>query len=143
MENLWNFDEEINLENPVDIVKGQIEYLEEMTDKCVSAELVEEKDETDEFKYRFVINSPYMPNYSFKAFTIQCSPIFYPVNIDCDENIATELGEIEETPLGFNLVNTIICYDTDDFKNELKRILGTKYMKQVVAAVKLMAKSYL
>lgn len=141
MENLWSLDEDMDLESPVDILRGQIDFLEKLTDKYVSAELVEEKKETSQFQYDFVINSPYLPNYSFKAFTIRCTPILYPISIDCDDNIFEELGIVVDPAL--YLRDFIECSDTEAFKIELKKILGTKYMKQVVAAVKVMAKSYL
>lgn len=141
MENLWSFTEDKNLENPIEILKSQVKYLEDMTDKCVSANLIEDKNETNEFSYIFAITSPYLPNYSFKAFKVKCSPILYPVFINCDENIAKELG------LGLPFIDEdyiyedIICEDTEQYKSKLKKVLGSTYMNKVLSSVKLMAQT--
>lgn len=133
-ENLWSLDDDIKIESPIEILKSQIKYLEKMTEKSVSADVVDIKEKHNEFKFAFDIISPYLPYYRFTAFTIKCSPIVYPVVVTYDSNIASELG--------FNALDarcSTECANAEDFTHVLRDVLGTKYMKQVVAAVKMMA----
>lgn len=139
MENLWNLNKDIVIESPAEVLRKQADFLSEMTESEVCASVVEKPNRSNGFSYDFIINSPLLPNYSYKVFSIECAPTLYPLKIACVYDLASELKDAEY--FGTNI--GVTCNNMSEYKEKIKEILSTDYMSQVVAAVKSMVNTSL
>ena len=136
MPNLWNIKNINANKNPIPILEEQGKVLLDLTHNKVGTSITTTNDKKGNFVITFLITSPLMPNYSFKVFSITCTPVLYPLTIACDENIGKELGFYPP-----NL--RTICHDNDEFLDFLSRVLGSDYISQVVGSIMSLANSYM
>ncbi|MCC5468358.1 hypothetical protein [Pelosinus baikalensis] len=100
MESLWPLSFDVEDEaSPKEIVKFQIDKLEEITGGLVYAELIAEAQLSEffsntnyDFNYTMRIRSKYLATYSFAVFSLKHNIPFYPVDIVIEEETRKELG---------------------------------------------------
>lgn len=94
MPNLWNIKDFNTIKDPISILEEQGKELLKLTNQKVGTSVTTTTNRNGNLVITFLITSPIMPNYSFKVFSITCTPVLYPLTINCDENIEKELGII-------------------------------------------------
>lgn len=135
MPNLWNIKDFNTIKDPISILEEQGKELLKLTNQKVGTSVTTTTNRNGNLVITFLITSPIMPNYSFKVFSITCTPVLYPLTINCDENIEKELGIIRPH-------KRITCENIDEFLDFLSRVLGSNYISQVVGSVYSLANSY-
>ena len=164
MENLWKINfEPMSINTPKEIVETQCEYLGELTDGKIIAKISDyegpissytklnfltifgssfkdqkvniQEDLGDigksTFTFEFFITSPKTPNYKYRIMFFQYGIAFFPTVIVLDEAIANELEGEQD----------IICYSQEEFENNLKNILNSQKIENVVNALLAIAQS--
>ncbi|MGG2466861.1 hypothetical protein ACOV1W_03940 [Paraclostridium bifermentans] len=133
MENLWP--EYINnlekLETPKNILEEQSEFLSNATVGLIYASVDDRTDISSDptFIYEFNIRGKYLNNYKFTAFTITHEIAIYPLTIEFDEDIASEVGA--DSFLCELEVNT-----PENLRNVLIAVFKSKKMENVMRSIK-------
>ena len=133
--NLWGDLNEIEeIRSPLDILKEQSGYLISATNSLLYTDLRRRTpifDEPDcEFATIFSIKSKMLEKYEFNLFTMFYNVVFYPMEIELDENIAEKM----------NIQGNYIVDNEQEFIKFLKLALGNKYTKNVLSAMYTMSK---
>jgi len=159
-DSMWNlnFDDFEPNTSPVKIVKQQCEYLEQITEGRVLAEVSRYTNSSTlanlyslmaasaataaltgakirlgsigKTTYEFFLTSPVTPNYKFRIMFFSSAVGQYNVDMVLADDIATDIHENK----------VFSCASEDEFTDALSRIINSKKVRQVIKSLNEMAK---
>lgn len=148
MKNLWSNLETLTseLKNPIDIIRAQSDYLREGTNGllCIlnndikrlspqTAEVLKHQKIVGQFKYKVVIASDYLPDYSFNFMSLFYDITFYPLLVTIPRDIADDIEK--ESTFTTVFENEIRKYYNVNNQDELERILEVVFNCEKIRTV--------
>ncbi len=147
MKSLWGDLSDIEeIKTPQEILNEQASYLSSSTNGIVLAKLVraritalgEKFMRDDIFKFDFLLTSPKMSSYSYRAFGIEHDIRIYPVIFYIEESIDREIRHLCITDEDDE---EIIANNEKEFLDILSNILSSKSIIKVVSSLINLSKS--
>ena len=128
MEDLWPDDMDFSVTiTPVSILREQASNLGRKTRNVIQARVIREPDVPSKgFCYEFQLVVPALGPYNYSLFSMSYDVTMYPVTIRGDRDVIQEIGEGQ---------NEIVADSEDDFKERLRRILGSRKTRTVIRAL--------
>lgn len=136
MENLWpDFSKIESIRVPAEILEEQAKLLPKITNDMIYATV--EKDENIDpyvtadlalldFKYNFYIRAKFIESYGFRVFKLYHDIVIYPIHIDLDRSIRSELG----------IDTGIIQIDNEkEFIDFIKEVFGSNKIRNVISSL--------
>jgi len=151
IENMWRIDIGATSKVlPNEIVEAQCEFLKKATGGNVTAKVSEYQGNifADEggfgnnFTFEFFITSPYLPNYKFRVFIMQYDVGFYPLKLQLEHDITTEVLEIKGYEMRLMFAEHgeyFSCQCEEEFKRTLSDILNSQRVNMVIENINLIA----
>ena len=131
---LWPKEIETRREKaPVAILREQASILGEKTRNLVQGEVSTSKSVNNQFAYDFYIVSPPLENYHFKLMTVSHGINFYPLQVDIDQDIHSEIfgeGQYAEYPHIYGRAES-----EKQFLDLLKQIFGAEKTVRVITSL--------
>ncbi len=126
--------------SPVAILRAQAAILAEKTKNIVKATVEERHRATpDSFEIDFIIVGPALGNYRYKLFTMIHDISLYPVRLELDEAVQTEIARKYAFEFAFDKVAEAIvatyAKTEQEFLDVLKATFGTTKAVNVITAI--------
>lgn len=158
MKNLWKNLELVKseIQNPVDLVKEQAEYLEEGTEGLLklSIDSVEQiglysRSEmiklnfTPSFKYMVALNTSFYPDYNYNIFGMYYGITFYPLLLSIPSDIADEIIKEREFSIIRSSGNKVFfkLENQDEFEQIMEAIFNSDILRKVMGNLKMIMKN--
>ena len=93
------------------------------------------------FRYKAILRSTYLPEYSFEVLEFGYDISLFPVSIDIEDGIRQELGVEEGIDNDFQSDYLVECGTEALFEQSLKDIFATKKFKKTVGGLMKIARS--
>lgn len=154
MKNLWKDLESLksDVQNPVDLIKEQAEYLETGTDGLlilstnsfsrlgvISKKVMNDQNFKIEFKYQVSLKTEYLPEYKYNIFFIYYDITFYPLILNVPFEIADEINKEDEFHKIESTESRIFfkIEDEDEFEQIMEAIFNSNILRTVMANLKM------